>query len=154
MWKVEHFSCSFVLAIEIQAVVIKLWFFAVSWCFWCILILLIKICSLYIDNFGVLIQMNMKQLSTFHLPLGGDENVLAKVLVLWPIFVFIRRRYCQRILFVGATFLCTMSLEARKLYVSSLLLLQIRHQRQRHTLSLTPTVCGHAEACPSTTYAK
>ena len=98
--------------------------------------------------------MNMKQLSTFHLPLGGDENVLAKVLVLWPIFVFIRRRYCQRIHFVGATFLCTMSLEARKLYVTSLLLLQIRHQRQRHTLSLTPTVCGHAEACPSTTYAK
>ena len=47
-----------------------------------------------------------------------------------------------------------MSLEARKLYVSSLILLQIRHQRQRHTLSLTPTVRGHAEACPSTTYAK
>ena len=99
--------------------------------------------------------MNMKQLSTFHLPLEGDENVLAKVIVLWPIFVFFfRRRYCQPILFVGATFLCTMSLEARKLYVSSLLLLQIRHRRQRHTLSLTPTVCGHAEACPSTTYAK
>ena len=52
-----------------------------------------------------------------------------------PFLFFFRRRYCQPILFVEATFLCTMSLEARKLYASSLLLLQIRHRRQRHTLT-------------------
>ena len=34
-----------------------------------------------------------KQLSTFHLPFGGDENVLAKVQVLQSIFVFVRRSY-------------------------------------------------------------
>ena len=33
--------------------------------------------------FQFISSFNIKQLSTFHLPFGGDENVLAKNLMLW-----------------------------------------------------------------------
>ena len=65
-----------------QAVLLKTSFVVIFQCtntLWChINILFVNILTILMYLFQFLLSYNSKQLSTFHLPFGGDENVLAK----------------------------------------------------------------------------
>ena len=69
-------------AVEMQAVLLKTSFVVIFQCtntLWChINILFVDILTILMYLFQFLLSYNSKQLSTFHLPFGGDENVLAK----------------------------------------------------------------------------
>ena len=71
-----------------QAVLLKTSFVVIFQCnntLWChINILFVDILTILMYLFQFLLSYNSKQLSTFHLPFGGDENVLAKDLAPWP----------------------------------------------------------------------
>ena len=94
-------SLSHVKAIEMQAVLLKTSFVVVFQCrnnLWCHLnILFFDILTILLYLFQFLLSYNSKQLSTFHLPFGGDENVLAKNLVL------LRRNDCKSCFYCCST---------------------------------------------------
>ena len=96
-----------------------------------------------------------KQLSTFHLPFRGDENVLAKVQVLQPIFVLCCALYTSVYTYYSFNWFFLSALWVwRDIYWKFLFLEHTHDLRQRPILASTPTVRGHAEACPSTTCTK
>ena len=71
-----------------HAVLLKTSFVVVFQCtrtLWCHLnILFFGLLTFLMYLFQFLLSYSSKQLSTFHLPFGGDENVLAKDLAPWP----------------------------------------------------------------------
>ena len=75
-------------AVEMQALLLKTSFVVIFQCtntLWChINILFVVILTILMYLFQFLLSYNSKQLSTFHLPFGGDENVLAKDVAPWP----------------------------------------------------------------------
>ena len=148
-------SLSHMKAVEMQAVLLKTSFVVIFQCtntLWChINILFVDILTILMYLFQFLLSYNSKQLSTFHLPFGGDENVLAKDLAPWPKVWNPRFLSSYRLVFVFfRIFLKINILEIHYLT----LLLQSTSNDNAPLLASTPTVRGHAEACPSTTYAK